>query len=98
MTDFSINAPVGQASTQAPQDTHSDSRNGCCCEATTRDSSAAALDGQRERALGFLAGAHAARADDAEVIVEAEVWIAGVDGLVSVHVPRGLLRPRIAIR
>ena len=38
MTDFSINAPVGQASTQAPQDTHSDSRNGCCCEAETRDS------------------------------------------------------------
>src|SRR6186713_1613581 len=38
MTDFSINAPVGQASTQAPQETHSDSRNGCCCEAETRDS------------------------------------------------------------
>ena len=38
MTDFSINAPVGQASTQAPQDTHSDSRNGCCCEAETRES------------------------------------------------------------
>src|SRR6186713_698628 len=38
-TDFSSSAPVGQASTQAPQDTHSDSRNGWCCEAETRDSS-----------------------------------------------------------
>src|SRR6187455_1615188 len=38
MTDFSSNAPVGHASTQAPQETHSDSRNGCCCEAETRDS------------------------------------------------------------
>ena len=27
-SDFSINAPVGHASTQAPQDTHSDSRKG----------------------------------------------------------------------
>src|SRR5262245_3669875 len=37
--DFSISAPVGQASTQAPQDTHSDSRNGSLCDAETRDSS-----------------------------------------------------------
>src|ERR1043165_9800337 len=37
-TDFSINAPVGQASTQAPQETHSDSRKGWLCEAETRDS------------------------------------------------------------
>ena len=39
MSDFSISAPVGQASTQAPQDTHSDSRKGSFCEATMRDSS-----------------------------------------------------------
>src|SRR5215207_7264660 len=38
ISDFSINAPVGQASTHAPQDTHSDSRNGCCCDADTRES------------------------------------------------------------
>src|SRR3954463_110912 len=37
-TDFSISAPVGQASTQAPQDTHSDSRKGSSWEADTRDS------------------------------------------------------------
>src|SRR5689334_16520468 len=35
---FSMSAPVGQASTHAPQDTHSESRNGSCCEADTRDS------------------------------------------------------------
>src|SRR5688572_5774557 len=38
ITDFSMSAPVGQASTQAPQDTHSDSRNGWSWEADTRDS------------------------------------------------------------
>src|SRR5262245_28890064 len=38
ITLFSMSAPVGQASTQAPQDTHSDSRNGSCCDADTRDS------------------------------------------------------------
>src|SRR6185295_14706592 len=37
--DFSISAPVGQASTQAPHDTHSDSRKGSLCEAETRESS-----------------------------------------------------------
>src|SRR5688572_15557525 len=38
ITDFSSSAPVGQASTQAPHDTHSDSKNGCRCEADTRES------------------------------------------------------------
>src|SRR5215469_15628621 len=28
MSDFSVSAPVGHASTHAPQETHSDSRNG----------------------------------------------------------------------
>ncbi len=37
ISDFSCSAPVGQASTQAPQDTHSDSRKGSPCEAATRD-------------------------------------------------------------
>src|SRR5574339_637641 len=35
--DFSVSAAVGQASTQAPQDTHSDSRNDWCWLAETRE-------------------------------------------------------------
>ncbi len=38
MTLFSISVAVGQACTQAPQDTQSDSRKGCCSPAVTRDS------------------------------------------------------------
>src|SRR5512145_2322803 len=34
---FSASAPVGQASTHAPQETHSDSRNGSFWLAATRD-------------------------------------------------------------
>ena len=37
-TDFSISAPVGHASIQAQQETHSDSRKGSLCDAETRDS------------------------------------------------------------
>src|SRR5690348_5604587 len=37
---------------------------------------AAALDGEREGALGLIARAHAARADDAEIRVEREIGIA----------------------
>ena len=39
---------------------------------------AAALDRQRKRALHFIAGAHAARTDDAQVRIEIEIGIAGV--------------------
>ena len=49
---------------------------------------AAAFDRQRERALRVFAGAHAARADDAQVVVEAEIRIAGVDRLRRVEVAR----------
>src|ERR1043165_9102600 len=35
MTDFSIRVAVGQACTQAPQETHSDSRNGWSIPAAT---------------------------------------------------------------
>jgi hypothetical protein len=38
ITVFSISVAVGQACTQAPQDTHSDSRNGTSALAATRDS------------------------------------------------------------
>src|ERR1700738_766572 len=38
MTDFSCSVAVGQASTQAPQLTHSDSMNGSSCPAATCDS------------------------------------------------------------
>ena len=56
------------------------------------------FDGQRERALRVFAGAHATRADDAQVVVEAEIWIAGIDGLRGVHVRARRLRPRSATR
>ncbi len=38
MTDFSINAPVGQACTQAPQETHSESTNNSAALAATLES------------------------------------------------------------
>ena len=38
MIDFSISAPVGQDSMHAPQETHSDSRNGWSWLAATLDS------------------------------------------------------------
>ena len=36
ITDFSVSVAVGQACTQAPQETHSDSRNGWCMPGETR--------------------------------------------------------------
>ncbi len=45
---------------------------------------AAALDRQRKRALDLVAGAHAARADDALAGIELEVGVAGVDTGVEV--------------
>ena len=56
---------------------------------------AAAADGQRERALDFLAGAHAARADDALRRVEAEVRVRFVLGVVKMV---GARRSRTALR
>ena len=38
MTDFSVNVAVGQACTQAPHDTHSESMKASFCPAETRDS------------------------------------------------------------
>ena len=65
ITLFSLSVAVGQACTQAPHDTHSESKNGCCCAGDTTRVEAAARDGQGEGALHLLAGAHAARANDA---------------------------------
>ena len=64
MTDFSFSVAVGQACTQAPQETHSELKK-FVPPAETFAVEAAALDRQRERALDFLAGADAAIADDA---------------------------------
>ena len=38
MTDFSCSVAVGQAATQAPHDTHSESMNGWSCPGDTRAS------------------------------------------------------------
>ena len=62
---FRSASPVGQACTQAPHETHSESMNGSFWLAATFGFESAALDRQRERALLLIAGAHAARADDA---------------------------------
>ena len=78
MSDFSVSATVGQASTHAPHDTHSDSRNGSFWLAATFDAKPRPCDRQRERALHLVARAHAARADDAQRRVECEVRVAGV--------------------
>ncbi len=75
MTDFSISVAVGQACTQAPQETHSESRKSSFWPGRDHGGEAAAVDGQREGALHFLAGAHAARADDALRRIEGEVRV-----------------------
>ena len=77
-SDFSVSAVVGHASTHAPQDTHSESRNGSCWLADDLRFEAAPFDRQRKRALHLIAGAHAARTDDAGVLVEDEIRIAVV--------------------
>ena len=38
ITLFSFSVAVGQACTQAPHETHSESRNGCCCDGETTES------------------------------------------------------------
>ena len=38
ITLFSFSVAVGQAWTQAPHETHSESRNGCSCEGDTTES------------------------------------------------------------
>jgi hypothetical protein len=80
ITDVSVSVAVGQACTQAPHDTQSDSMNGWLVPAHTR-LEAAAADRQRERALRLLAGAHAAVADDALGRVVREVRVRFVLGL-----------------
>jgi hypothetical protein len=65
MSVFSESVAVGQACTQAPQETHSESMKATFWLARHLRLEAAALDGERERALLLVAGAHAARADDA---------------------------------
>ena len=78
MTDFSISVAVGQAWTQAPQETHSESRKSSSWPADDMRGEAAAVDGQREGALHLLAGAHAARADDAFGGIEGEIGVGRV--------------------
>ena len=80
MTAFSCSAPVGQACTQAPQDTHSEVEEGLVLAGRDDGAEAAAGDGQREGALHLVAGAHAARADDALGRIEVEIGIGGVQG------------------
>ena len=77
MTLFSFSVAVGQACTQAPQETHSELKKVAAARRDLRVE-AAPEDGQRERALHFLAGAHAARADDALRGFEGEIGIGGV--------------------
>ena len=84
---FSCSAVVGQACTQAPHETHSELMNGLAGAGRHLRVEAAALDGQRERALDLVAGAHAARADDARGRVEGEVGVGVVDRGVQVVVP-----------
>ena len=84
ITIFSFSVAVGQACTQAPQDTHSDSRNGSAWLGRDERLEAAARDGQREGALHLLAGAHAARADDALRGIEGEIGIGIVDAGIGV--------------
>ena len=50
---FSLSAPVGHASTHAPQDTHSDSRKLSCWLADTRRIEAAALQSSARTCPGF---------------------------------------------
>ena len=76
--DFSMSAPVGQDSTQAPQETHSESMNGWSWLADTFESKPRPWMVSAKRALHLVAGAHAARADDAQLRVEGEVGIADV--------------------
>ncbi len=54
-------------------------RNGSFALATIFELEAAALDGERERALHLLAGAHAARADDAACRIELEIRVRRID-------------------
>ena len=74
---FSLSVAVGQACTQAPQETHSDDRKSTP-PGETFESKPRPEDGQRERALHLLAGAHAARADDAFRGFEGEIGIGRV--------------------
>ena len=75
ITDFSINVAVGHACTHAPHETHSDAMNGPFCPGDITDSKPAPVDRQRERALHFLARAHASRAHDALRRIEGEIRI-----------------------
>ena len=75
MTDFSISVAVGQACTQAPQETHSESMKASGMARRDAAVEAAAIDRQRECALHFLAGAHAAIADDALRRIVGEIGV-----------------------
>ena len=81
ITDFSESVAVGQACTQAPQETHSESQE-CFVHAGGHAAvEAAAGDRQREGALHLLAGAHAAIADDALRRIVGEIGVRLVLGL-----------------
>jgi hypothetical protein len=75
ITDFSVSVAVGQACTQAPQETHSEPRKLSLHAGRDPALEAAAGDRQREGALHFFAGAHAARADDALGRIVGEVGV-----------------------
>ena len=75
MTDFSMSVAVGQAWTQAPQDTHSEFEEGLRLPRRNPALEAAPVDRQREGALHFLAGANAAVAHDAFRRIEAEIGV-----------------------
>ena len=75
MSDFSDSVAVGQACTQAPQETHSESMKDSSWLAATLDSKPRPWMVSAKRALLLVAGAHAARADDALARVESEIGI-----------------------
>ena len=75
ITDFSVSVAVGQACTQAPQETHSEARKFSCMPARNAAVESASLDRQRERALNLFAGPHAARTDDAFCRIEGEIGV-----------------------
>ena len=73
--EISVIASVGHVSAQAPHDTQVDSRKPWSSRRRC-SREAAAGGGQRERALDLVAGAHAAPAGDAQLVLQREVGMA----------------------
>ena len=96
----SVIASVGHVSAHAPQDTHDESlesRVEAGCDVRVE---AAPGRGQRERALDLVAGANAAPAGDAELVLEDQVGVARVVllGLVGAPRPAGRADARACAR